>query len=121
MLLRWEFVKLLLVLMPLSALLTSLGGFAMTASEVLKLSQQRVNDLIEIRLEGYSDYPVMVDYKLKISGSSSTQHTGSTTLTPGQHHVLSRMRIPARDGWCAELSVSQDDGVSYETSLGSCE
>jgi len=88
--------------------------------QAVRLSAHKEGEMVEIIVSGQSTDPMEVSYDLAVAGASSTRHKGSTRLESGSEKVLSRVRIPQHDKWCATLDVTQGDGTSYRLEQGGC-
>jgi hypothetical protein len=86
----------------------------------LKMSSKQNEGNVEITVIGLSPDPVLVSYKLEVSGQSTTRHSGSTRLSAGDRQILSRVRVSAQQRWCATLQVEQSNGVQYRLTDGTC-
>lgn len=86
----------------------------------IKMTSKHNGDNVEIIVTGQSPDPVSVNYKLEVSGQSTTRHSGSTRLAAGDKQTLSRVRVSTAKRWCAVLQVEQSNGVNYRLTDGMC-
>jgi hypothetical protein len=95
------------------------GGGAPDA-RALSLAVVKSGERIAIEVVANSATDQSIDYAIELTGASRSRHRGSTRITAGERHVLSRLSTNAGSDWCAVVEVSESDGPHYTLSAGPC-
>ncbi|AWW75751.1 hypothetical protein CD351_15065 [Erythrobacter sp. KY5] len=90
------------------------------SGRALTLSVVEQGNNVELELIADSQTNQQVDYKLKLTGSSTARHSGSTNVSAGERHVLSRLKTSFGETWCATVDVTEADGEQYTLTAGTC-
>jgi hypothetical protein len=110
-------------IIPLLAL-AALPAEALTAMtdapHALSLKVHRTADALEVELLGHSADARHVSYRLEVTGTSTSRHSGKTTLAAGTPAVLSKIRASAGEDWCVLLWAEEEGQEPYEIREGSC-
>ena len=101
---------------PTAAIATETKG----APRALALSVTEHADNVELELIAHSQTDQQVEFALELTGSSTSRHNSTTTITAGERQVLSRLKTSYRDGWCAKVDVTEANGESYTLTAGDC-
>ncbi|EAQ28005.1 hypothetical protein NAP1_10438 [Erythrobacter sp. NAP1] len=111
----------LLALLPLLAVGSVAGAKSMGDQDrALTLEVAEQAGSVEIELIADSATSQKVDYKLKLTGSSTARHAGSTSVNAGERHVLSRLKTSFAESWCATVDVTEANGEQYTLTAGAC-
>lgn len=119
-----KLAKTLAIFAPILAIGVGGAGTASHArSEVpraLALIVHDTGDLVEIELVADSHITQQVEYELELVGASRARHSGNTSVSADERHVLSRLRTSVSDSWCATVEVTEASGAQYTLKAGDC-
>ena len=116
-------IRLFSILAPAFALIgvtTANATETKAAPRALVLSVTERADNVELELIAHSQTDQRVEFALELTGSSTSRHNSTTTITAGERQVLSRLKTSYRDGWCAKVDVTEANGESYTLTAGDC-
>lgn len=115
--------------MTLALFLAPVFAAAATAEEAhvmtdrppaLNLEVEARDGMLDVRLVGLSPQAVEVRYTLEVTGSSTSRHSGATTLTAGARAVLSTLRTTTAGEWCVKLEAAEAGRAPYTLTRGTC-
>ena len=117
---RWAFLAPVLALMNAGASAETMSADSDNDKHALTLAVTENDDSVEIELVALSPVTQKVEYALELSGSNNSRHRGSSTVTAGERHVLSKLKSGFSDSWCVTLDVTEESGESYTLTAGDC-